>query len=253
MLLTRNNTLVAVLPNVADFEIARDQHWYRIPLRIKSIPRVLKEGRLQFLAFYHTRIFGKIAYSVRYVAAVKSVAVVKRKELVPFPQTPKARAQWLHKAEDDYYRIEISPLQELPNPIISRKWRRIVFLETTDQKLFAATEINDLFQGNHLEEKLYSALKAAQIPVEREFHVEVEKRHCFLDFAVFCKSGKINIECDGGYHDHLPIVDADRGRNNLLQSAGWSVLRFSASDVYHHMDKNLALVAETITQYGGLK
>lgn len=127
------------------------------------------------------------------------------------------------------------------------------FIETTDQKLFSATEINDLFRGNHLEEKLYDALKAARIPVEREFHVQVEKHHCFLDFAVFCKDGKINIECDGGYHDHMPFVDSDRGRNNLLQSAGWSVLRFSANDVCYHMDKNLALVAETIAQYGGLK
>lgn len=249
----RNNTLVALLPSADDFKIVRNRHYYRIPLRNKSLPRVLTEGRLQFLAFYHPKVFGPWAHSVRFVSAVKSVSVVKRRELVPFPETPAACAQWLHKAEEDYYKIEISPLQELPRPVISRKWRRIVFIETTDQKLFAASEINDLFRGNHLEEKLYQALKDAQVPAERQFHVQISRQHCFLDFAVFCKKGKLNIECDGGYHDHMPVLDADRGRNNLLQSAGWSVLRFSASDVCYHMDKTLALVAETVEQYGGLR
>ncbi len=249
---TTNNALVAILTNVADFEIAHSEHWYRIPLKIKQVPKVLKEGRLQFLAFYHSRAFGKQAYSIRYVATVKRISIVKRKDLVPFPETSAAQDQWRKKAEEDYYKIEISPLRQLPHPIISRKWRRIVFIETTDHKLFAATEINDLFRGNHLEEKLYQALKDAQVPVERQFHVQVNQQHCFLDFAVFCSQGKLNIECDGGYHDHMPLVDIDRGRNNLLQSAGWSVLRFSANDVYNHPEKSLALVAETIARYGGL-
>ncbi len=248
-----NNTLVALIPSKADFEIARSQHWYRIPLRIKRVPKVLTEGRLQFLAFYHPKVFGPWAYSIRYVAAVKGVSVVKRKDLVPLPAAAAEQAQWHQKAEEEYYKIELLPLQELSVPIVSRSWRRFVFLETTDRKLYDATEINDLFHGTSLEEHLYNALKGAKVPAEREFYVKVNQRHCFLDFAVFCRKGKINIECDGGYHNHMPHIENDRGRNNLLQSAGWSVLRFSENDVYNHMDQNLALVSETIARYGGLR
>ena len=248
-----NNILVALIPSKADFEIAQSQHWYRIPRRIKRVPKVLLEGRLQFLAFYHPKVFGDWAYSVRYVSAVKGITVVKRKDLVPVPEEAGAKSEWHRKANEEYYRIDISPLQTLSTPIISRKFRRFIFLETTDRKLHEATEINDLFHGTSLEEHLYIALKKAQVPAEREFYLKVNERHCFLDFAVFCRQGKINIECDGGYHNQISQINSDRSRNNLLQSAGWSVLRFSEEDVYHHMDQNMALLAETIAQYGGLR
>lgn len=250
---TANNTLVALLPSVADFHIAQQEHWYRIPRRNKSLPRVLTEGRLKFLAFYHPQAFGKDwQYTIRFVAEVKDVSIVKRKDLLPPPEGEgnTADLKWLQKAEEEYYKIEIGPLRELPQPIYSRKWRRIVFIETTENRLFNAEEINDLFYTNSLEERLYEALKEAHIPAERQFHVEIQRQHCFLDFAVFCKNGKINIECDGGYHNHMPAVDEDRGRNNLLQSAGWSVLRFSEDDVRYHMEKSLKIVRETIVHCG---
>ncbi len=249
-----NNTLVALIPSVADFGIVQDEHWYRIPRRNKNPPRVLTEGRLQFLSFYHPKAFGKEwQYTIRYVAEVRSVSIVKRKDLLPPPEGEgtKAYLQWLQKAEEEYYKLELGPLQELPQPIYSRKWRRIVFIETTDRRLFGATEINDLFYGNALEERLYEALKEARIPVERQFHVQIQRQHCFLDFAIFCKKGKINVECDGGYHNYMPVVDEDRGRNNLLQSEGWSVLRFSEEDVRYSLGKNMSLVQETIGRCGG--
>jgi hypothetical protein len=64
--------------------------------------------------------------------------VVKRREL--FPEEP-----WHPRAEDEYYRVELGPLQRLARPVVSRRLRRVTFIATTLGKLLNAQEINDLF------------------------------------------------------------------------------------------------------------
>ncbi len=46
--------LVAIINNKKDFEIARSQGWYRIP--VKKAPKKIKAN---YLAFYLTKIFGE--------------------------------------------------------------------------------------------------------------------------------------------------------------------------------------------------
>jgi very-short-patch-repair endonuclease len=57
-----------------------------------------------------------------------------------------------------------------------------------------------------------------------------------LDFAVFCKNGKINIECDGdGFHLSPDQVHYDKTRNDELTAHGWNVLRY---DTRHLLQKS---------------
>lgn len=114
----------------------------------------------------------------------------------------------------------------------SKKWRRIVFIPTTLNRLMNAKEINDLYHTSHIEEKLYKFMKKEKIPAERQLFVREERRTYFLDFGLFCREGKIDVECDGeAYHSSREALNKDRMRNNELASYGWLVLRFTGTEI----------------------
>src|SRR3990172_3879205 len=108
-----------------------------------------------------------------------------------------------HKTNKEYYRISFAKLETLPKPILSRRRRVIVFIQTTYKKFINAVEVNDLFDGSHLEDRLWAEFKRNRISAERQQVVKVEDKFYFLDFAIHCKKGKLDIETDGDkYHHH---------------------------------------------------
>jgi very-short-patch-repair endonuclease len=240
-----NTVLVAIMNSTRDFEIARTQQWYRIPK--ESAPDNVKTRLIQTIAFYHTNIFKEEKFSVRYYASVTNISEVKRKELLPDEINDP-------KAEYIYFKIEFGPLLQLKEPIISQHGRRIIFIPTSWYKFLKAREINDLFNGTKLEEILWEKLVEKNIAAERELFYAVDNRKYFLDFAVFCKIRNIDLECDGDeYHTSKTHVQYDKNRNNLLESEGWSVLRFTWDDLNHHLDESINIICKTIKKYGGLK
>ena len=62
--------LVAIVNNPFDLAMARDQHWYRIP--VSSAEKWLKDRwPPQWLAFYQTKVFASEAHAVNYYARVE--------------------------------------------------------------------------------------------------------------------------------------------------------------------------------------
>ena len=57
---------------------------------------------------------------------------------------------------------------------------------------------------------------------------------------------KIGIEYDGDQHRERDAFTADLDRQNKLRAAGWTILRFTARDVYRHPDRIAALVRSVI-------
>ncbi len=239
------SALVAIMNNTADFARARDEHWYRIPVR--SAPPRVDFSRLERLAFYQTKVFGDEKWSVNYHAAVRDVDRVKRIELLPHePNHP--------RAYDEYYRLKLGDLERLPQPIPSRRWRRIVFIPTTTEKLFRAEEINDLYHESPLEDELWRHLKGAGIPAERQFYVGKRERIYCLDFAIFCTHGNLNIECNGEeWHSDPQARARDEQRDRELAHWGWTILRLRARDIRKRSRHSLQLIQETIAHLGGLK
>ncbi len=186
---TRGEVLVAILNNLLDLAVARDQHWYRIP--VSSAHKWLKNRwPPQWLAFYQTKVFGSEAFAVNYYARVLDVRQVYRWQL--FPDQPHDE-----KGERRYYQLILTPLRQLPQPIISRRLRRIVFIPTTWEKFINAVEINDLYDESSLEDRLWAELKRLQISAERQEFVQVNGRNYALDFAIYCTSGNLDVETDG--------------------------------------------------------
>jgi very-short-patch-repair endonuclease len=128
----------------------------------------------------------------------------------------------------------IEPLKQLPKPIYSRRWHRFVFIPTTGEKFIHAVEINDLYAGSPLEDRLWAELKSLEIPAERQELIKANNRYYFLDFAVYCAKGKLDIETDDDKWHHSPqIAPKDNLRNNDLVTSGWQILRFT---FYHLQD-----------------
>jgi very-short-patch-repair endonuclease len=241
-----NTVLVAIMNSKVDFAIAKTEGWYRIP--VKSAPLIVKNGSLHLLAFYHTKIFEEYPYSVRFYGVVKNITIVNRKEL--FPNEPVNI-----KTEKEYYKLEFSKLLELERPIVSQRGRRIVFIPTSREKFFNATEINHLFNDSELEDILWGKLQEKKIEAERQFFYQTdEKGYYILDFAIFCKNRNIDVECDGDeFHNRIEAVAYDKNRNNFLESKGWSVLRFTTKNITSELGKTVNIICDTVNNYGGVQ
>ncbi len=239
--------LIAIINNQLDFAIARDRHWYRIP--VNSVNKWLKnKWPPQWLAFYHTKAFKEHAHSIQYYARVIKIHQAKRWQL--FPDRP------IDSDSDKmYFQLLLEPLQRLPKPIYSRRWRRIVFIPTTWEKFTKAVEINDLYHGSPLEDRLWAALKRLNIPAERQELIQFKKNNYFLDFAIYCQKGKINIETDGDKWHHTPkIAPKDNLRNNDLVTSGWQILRFTRHQVFNQLDDYcVPKIATQINNLGGVE
>jgi very-short-patch-repair endonuclease len=225
---SRKNVLVAILKEPQDFEIAKEQHWYRIP--VTSVEKWLKDRwPPEWVAFYQPKPFGSGAYSVRYFAKVIEIRRSFRWEL--FPSLPRDR-----KSERLYFQLVIAPLEKLPKPILSHRRRRIVFIQTSWEKLIAASEINDLHEGSPLEDRLWSELKRLRIAAERQEFIKANGRNYALDFAIYCMNGKLDIETDGdAWHSSPERIAHDNLRDNDMVTAGWKRLRFNSLQLKEEM------------------
>lgn len=242
-----NTALVGIINTRLDLEIARDRRWYRIPVE-QTEKRLKKRWPPQWLAFYQPKAFGQEAYRVNYYARVENIRQVFRWEL--FPELPRDA-----KSEQRYCKLELSPLQRLKEPILSRRWRRIVFISTTLQKLQSATEINDLYDESPLEDRLWAEFKRLQIDAERQESVIINNHEYLLDFSIHCTYGKIDVEADGdSWHSTREQICKDNKRDNALETEGWRTLRFNTQQVQEEMASYcVPTIAENINRLGGLK
>lgn len=241
-----NKLLVALLKDTNDLKILINQNWYRIPADKKSTPIMVRDGSIKYIAFYQGKIFKTDGFQIKYYAKVKNIEKVKRKEL--FPNEPENL-----KTDNLYYKITTGKLFKLENPIISNRKRVIIFINSELNKLKTAIEINDLYLGTRIEEKMWDKLKENEIPAEREYHQKIQDNHYFIDFALFCKRIKLALECDGDrYHLNEKDVKYDKSRDNNLKSKGWNVLRYTNDEINYKIEDVVIQLQDTINEYGGI-
>lgn len=242
----RGEVLVAIINNKLDFAILREQLWYRIP--VSSVKKWLKEKwHPKWLAFYQTSALDAEKHAINYFAEVVEIRRVRRWQL--FPNEPQDE-----KSNKYYYQIFVKPIQRLPKPIYSRRFRRIIFIPTTWEKFINAVEINDLYDESSLEDKLWAEFKRHNIPAERQEFVIAKGNDYALDFAIYCAKGNIDVETDGDFwHANPEKAEQDNLRDNDLKIEGWQVLRFNTKQIQEQAaDYCVSTVAETINNLGGV-
>lgn len=244
----KGNLLVAVINSKNDLNVLLNKKVYRIP--VASFNKYLKNKWVpEFICFYQTLLFKEEGYRINYIARVLTFQEVKRQEIFPdeMPDAP--------KFDKKYYLFSVDKIQKLDSSIISRRRRRINFIISNTYLFESAKEINDLYIGNRMENKLWSALKKNKIIAEREEFVRARGKYYAIDFSVYCNKGKIAIETDGDFwHISKEKAREDNNRDNDLKTAGWQVLRFSEEQVLKHMNKEcMPIIKENVKNYGGVE
>ncbi len=129
----RARVLVVVMNQPRDLAIAREEGWYRIPVR-RAPPRIAAE----YLAFYQTAAFGTERWAIRYFATIRGYRLMLRRQLLP--------QEGSHpRADDQYYRIDLGPLEQLPLPVPAARLRRISFIATSFGRLRLARDVVELW------------------------------------------------------------------------------------------------------------
>ena len=139
--------LVCVLPGPRDLEIARLLGWYRIPFR--TAPKVVA---VDALAFYQPGTFGESGGQIEFLARVRGYELTTRADLLrDEPEHPHAR--------EEYFKIQLGPLERLAHPVVADKWRRLTFLYTTGEYLLKAQTLNDLVVQSDERQLLWQSLR----------------------------------------------------------------------------------------------
>lgn len=154
--------LVGIVPRKKLWSLILEQKWYHIP--VNSAPNNIKD--IKYLAFYFPAVFGKdFRYTVRYFAAITDIEIKKRIQL--FPQEDKHP-----RHNSDYFQLFLDEIKELPRPIPTRRWRRVVHIPITLKKTFSGRRdygeryhtlpdalTRDRIRNNHLTSYGWSVLR----------------------------------------------------------------------------------------------
>ncbi len=236
---TDESVLVGVLKNSRDLELLLREKWYRIPLAyFPSRP-------FKYLAFYQPAIFGKSGKQIKYYAEVLSMEKVKRAILLPVERDHS-------RAQDDYFKIEVSDIYKLPHPVKNIIPRRISFGFTTLARLLSAGDILELYDVTKTEQMIAIRLQELQIPAIEQYTISLHKSRYRLDLAILCKSGCIAIECDNRKaHSSKSQILKDKAKDRILTKNGWKVVRLKESEIISNIEKAIIRVQKIYNKLEG--
>lgn len=221
--------LVALLNHPRDLEIVRAERWYRIPA--KHAPAHLTQTR--YVAFYLTKSFGEIKWTIREYAPVRGHELVRRRDLFPGEADHP-------RANDAYYKLQLGSLIELARPIVSRSGRRILFIWTTGDKFSRAVEINDLLGKSAADDALWDALKSSGIAAERQIIVRDKRARYRVDFWISCRRGNVAVI----------VSDA---RRRLPKARIGKATRFTATEIEADVEACAHQIGRLVRELGGIK
>lgn len=234
----KGTVLVGVLKNKRDLRILLKKHWYRIP--VAYLPR----RKFTHLAFYQPAEFGRLGKRIQYYARVRKGTVIKRIDLLPKENNHP-------RAHDDYLKIELTWVKKLARPIKNIIPRRVSFGFTSLKSLLRAGDILELYGVAPTEQIVESGLHRLGIKTERELTISKEGKRYRLDLAVFCRRGRIAIECDNRKAHSGAQTGKDKMKDRFLRRHGWQLVRLTESDITERLDDCLGQVVRTVEKLGG--
>ena len=231
--------LIGVVRRKIDLELVQREHWYRIPSHLTF------RYRPRYLALYPTSGCGTRGGAITFYTTIKKISRVRRGELLPREKKHPRAKEW-------YWKLQLGPIQHLPHRIANRLRRRLTFAYTTRDRLLRAEEIGELFGIPPLEEILRKALLSARISSLPQFCVMSRKKCRYrIDFALFCRKGKIALECDHSrWHQRPERRVKDRQRDRWLKRHGWTVMHFSEDEITERLSSVIRSIKSRIRALG---
>lgn len=239
---TGQSVLIAVIGRKKELDILLKEKWYRIPSA--NMPR----RKFSWLAFYQTSKLGRLGKQIQYFAKVEPERVQRlaRRELLP--DEPRHA-----RAEDNYYKFSFAAVKKIRRPIRNNTGMRMVFGFTTLPRLLKFKSLPNLFGVRPLERIFRKLLKKHGISFQAEYAIMSRHRIRYrLDLAIFCKRGRINVECDSPKFHSGKRHAYDLRRNRFLQRRGWRVMRFSDEEILLNPGGCVAALKSLVKKMGGL-
>jgi len=223
--------LVAVLKNKDGLSRLLEKKWYRIP--VEKCPK----RKFAFLAFFEPGSAPGRRGRIRYFAKPAAVKIIK------------------NTGPKKYYKFTFTRLHRLKVPVANNNGLRVSFGFTTLEKLKNSKEVTGLFGVAPVEKILQKALKKTRLKIFPEYPVRLPAGKKYrLDFAVFCKKGVLNIECDSTeWHSLKSQIIKDKKRDETLKKLGWSILRLQEAEITGNISKSVAKVLSRVKTLGVMK
>lgn len=198
------------MPQPQDLEIAMTEHWYRVP--VKHAPKGI---HAEYVAFYFTRRFSpELRWAIHYYARRTGHELVRRVDLLPGePDHPRAQEQ--------YYKLQLGPIKQKEPPIVSVRWRRITFIQTTWDRFKAAREINDLYTSDDgFVDRVYQALKQRGLQPDRAVPIYEGSTEFTVDLLIPCRDGAVMLSARSERPSRaLPLAgDEEQDMKNIEQA-----------------------------------
>ena len=235
--------LVGVLKDRRGLACLLRDRWYRIPAAYAP------KREFQYLAFYEPAIFGRNGQVIRYYAKVLGRRRLRRLDLLP--------AEAGHpNARKHYFRLAVAPAVKLRRPIRNTAPRRVTFGFTTLPRLLRSRNILQLYGVAPTEEIIGNALRQAGLRASRQQYVpdKANKHKYFLDFAVFCRRGKIAIECDNRRaHAGAKQKRKDAAKDSFLHRDGWTVVRLDEKEIVYDPGRATERIRRAVRRLGGIR
>ena len=144
-------------------------------------------GEAAYIAFYFTKAFGEERWAIHWYAPVRGHELKRRRDLLPDEADHP-------RADHAYYAMQLGPLERLEPPIISLRWRRIAFIETSWDRFQMAQEINELYASGA--DGLFVTLKDMGLAPERELPIKEAGVEYLVNLAIPCQTGTLAIVLD---------------------------------------------------------
>jgi len=151
--------LIVLLKTPKDGTIAREQHWYRLPL--KHGPRDIAA---EWIAFYQPGAFGQDRWGIYSYARIRQTHIVRRIDLFPHESAHP-------RAQQHYYVISFEPPVRLAQPLLSDRGRRVLWTETTWWRFTAAHSLDELFSPEPLPPAERDQVLVGILPKVRDFGI----------------------------------------------------------------------------------
>ena len=128
--------------------------------------------------------------------------------------------------------------------------RRITFIPTTLARLLDAEEINDLWIKSSAQERLWAALKQADIEAERQYPLREDLPQYVADFALICREGRAALivedepRLEGEVREALPP-------DYLVAAGGWTAVQVTLAELALDPEGWAARLAALASTLGG--
>ena len=165
-------------------------------------------------------------------------------------------------------------IKKLDSPVRNIIPRRVSFGFTDFATLRSARDILELYHIAPTEQIVEKRLARLGIPVISQYVVATplqggdmrgsgsspfflkesgKKKRYRLDFAVFCKTGALAIECDNRKaHSSKLQKHKDVQKNAALKRSGWRIIRLTEDDILYNLNRSISRIQKAVLRLGGI-